>query len=464
MLLDYNPNTKAFILRVPRTGKADVQELVKSYGLDLSLPDSTSSEAVLFTRDQYCAASFDKCMTPRAQGQLHGILTEIKASWQPESKAHIRCPADKELWGFQKADIEYALRRTNTLVGDQPGLGKTPIAICYANEIRAKRVLVICPASIRLQWAQRIREWTTMPWPYHVHVIINGKRGVNPDAQWTICSYELARSEAIGWALAQGRYDLLILDEAHYLKTIDSGRTRAIFGGGRTQKFAPIIEKCGATLALTGTPLLNRPKEAYTIARALCWDSIDWMSEDSFKERFNPSMKMTTPEGKVFIDERSGRHGELQNRMRANFMTRHLKREVMPQLKLPVYDLIHLDESGPAIKQALQAESLLHIDPENFEGADMEIMGQVATVRKMMGIAMAPQVADYIEMLLDGGEEKLVVFAWHIEVLNLLEQKLSKYGTIRVDGSTSSTKKARLIKLFIEQASVQIALGNMLSM
>lgn len=468
MILDYNPTTACFILKVLRSEGVDIQDLMKQQGLDLSLPLSTSGEAVLFTKDPYCAATYAKVCTPRARGQLHGILQEIEASWAPSSQAHIACPADRELWGFQKADIEYALRRTNTLVGDQPGLGKTPIAICYANEIRAKRVLVICPASIRLQWAQRIREWTTMPWPYHVHVIINGKRGVNPDAAWTICSYELASSEAIGFALSQLSFDCLLLDEAHYLKTPDSKRTHSIFGGGTKRNFPPLVERCNSTMALTGTPLLNRPKEAYTLSRALCWDAIDWRSEDSFEDRYNPSQKTQTQaaNGKTtfYIDERSGRHGELQNRLRSHFMVRHLKREVMTQLKLPVYDLIQLDASGPAVKQALAAESLLDIDPDNLTGGDAVVMGQIATVRKEMGIAMAPLVADHIEMLLYGGEEKLVIFAWHIEVLNILQERLSRYGLVRIDGRTSSVQKTARVKSFVERSNVQIALGNMLSM
>lgn len=468
MILDYAGKTGAYILRVPRSDAKLVQSLMREHGLDFSTTASTSREAVLFTREPYAAASFGEYATPAARQQLGGILAEIAASWKSQSGAHIRCPADRELWPFQKADIEYALRRKNTLVGDQPGLGKTPIAICFSNEVRAKRVLVVCPASIRLQWVKRIREWTTMPWPYHIHPIIHSRHGVHPTAQWTVVSYELARQEAIWKALAKGRYDVLILDEAHYVKTIDSRRTRAIFGGG-DHPVAEALAECSETiLALTGTPLPNRPREAYTLARGLCFDSIDWASEDTFRERFNPSMKMerydpATGRTKIFIDERSGRHGELQNRMRANFMTRHLKREVMPQLQLPVFDLIQVEETGP-VKQALLAESLLDIDPENLEGADAAALGHIAEVRREMGIAMAPQVAQYIDMLIDGGEEKLVVFAWHIEVLNILEQRLHKHGVVRVDGSTGSAKKERLARQFIEDPKIQVIVGNMLSL
>lgn len=465
--LDYNPAKGTFIVRVPRES-ADVQLLMREHGLDFSIAASTSAHAVLFTKEPYAAATFADCASPAALAQLAPILREIDASWQLNSNAHIKCPADKELWGFQKANIEYALRRTNTLIGDQPGLGKTPAAICLANEMSAKRVLVICPANIRIQWAQRIREWSTMRWPYIVHPILNSRNGVHPQAQWTIVSYDLARTEAIGKALAKGHYDLLILDEAHYLKTVDSRRTRAVFGGGTAHLFEPLAAKSAQILALTGTPLPNRPREAYTLARGLCFDSIDWLSEEGFKHHFNPSMRIektdpATGRTRIFIDERSGRHAELQNRLRARFMIRHLKRDVMPWLKLPVYDIIQLEETK-AVKQALKAESLLDIDPEDLEGADAEVLGHVAVVRRMMGIALAPQIADYVDMLIEGGEDKLVLFAWHIEVLDILEKRLNKFGIRRIDGRTSAVRKQKYVDDFIGDPTVRIIMGNILSM
>ncbi|MFI4998208.1 MAG: helicase-related protein, partial [Hyphomicrobiales bacterium] len=198
-----------------------------------------------------------------------------------------------------------------------------------------------------------------------------------------------------------------------------------------------------------------------------CFDSIDWMSEDKFSERFNPSIRKEvvdpiTGRTKFYIDERTGRHAELQARLRVNFMSRHLKRDVMTQLKLPIYDLIQVEETG-AVKQALAAESLLEIDPENLEGADMTTLGHIAVARRLMGIAMAPQVAEYIDMLLNGGETKIVLFAWHIEVMNILERELARWGVLRIDGSTSATQKDARVQKFIS-GPAQVMLGNMLSM
>lgn len=472
MKLDYWPDTKAFTLQVPRATGVQITDLMKQHGLDFSQPKSTSREAVLFTHEPYAAVSFGSYATDRARTILAPSLAQIAASQASTSDAHIRVPSDKELWPFQKASVEYALRRNNSLIADQPGLGKTPIAIAIANEIRARRVLCIVPANIRLQWERRIREWTTMPWPYTVYPILGSRHGVHPTANWTVVSYDLARSPEIGAALARGTYDLLILDEAHYLKTNSTRRTQAVFGGGLHHSFKPLAARSGAVVALTGTPLPNRPREAYTLARNLCWDSIDFSSEGDFRDRFNPSITMEgeryNPDKKemekyIYVDERSGRHMELQNRLRVNFMVRHLKHEVLPQLKLPIYDIVQITENA-AVKQLLAAERLLDIDPETLQGADKQIDGQWAVIRHKLGVAMAPQIAEHVRMLFNGGEEKLVLAGWHHDVLDIWERELGDFGIVRIDGNTLAKKKDRNVLQFMQDRRTRLCIGNTQSM
>jgi SWI/SNF-related matrix-associated actin-dependent regulator of chromatin subfamily A-like protein 1 len=461
MILDYHPKTKAFTLTVDRR-EADPSAIMRDHGLDLSTPLSQPDHAVLFTREPYAAVAFFEHATGEAKRELIQIQQQIEKSWKTSSTRHIDVPADKELSPFQVAGVDYVLSMGNALVGDQPGLGKTMQAIAVANEMQAERVLVLCPANIRLQWCERIRSWTTMRYPFTVYPVLHGRRGIHPTAEWTVISYDLARTEVIWRSLAKGRYDLLILDEAHYLKTIDARRTRTVFGGGHSPAAEALAGRSSRILALSGTPLPNRPREAYILARGLCWDSIDWMSEERFSERFNPSEQRETPDGKTYIDERSGRHYELQARLRANFMVRRLKRDVLPQLKVPFLDIVHVEETGP-VKQALQAEKLLDIDPEDMTGLDMTVRGQVSTVRRQMGIAIAPLAADYVKMLLDGGEEKVVVFAWHIEVLDKLMQKLAAYHPLRIDGTTPPSRKPDIVAQFARPGN-RVLIGNILSM
>jgi SNF2 family DNA or RNA helicase len=485
VILDYVASTGFYTLKVPRSEAKTISTLMRQHGLDFSQARSNTSTAVLMTKEPYCAAHFAPMYgTACAKDQLKEILAAIEDSWRLEGHAHIKTPMDKELWPFQIASVEYALKRRNTLVGDQPGLGKTPIAICYANEIGAKRVLVLCPANIRGQWVDRIREWSTMRWPYVIYPIIHGRNGVHPQAHWTVVSYDLARTATIGKCLAQGTYDLIILDEAHYLKNIETNRTRSVFGDHTgwmrepirnnakeiidyEKLFQALSSRCGAILALTGTPLPNRPREAYTLARGLCFDSIDWVSEAHFKSRFNPSAVLEGERNDgtkyKYVREEVGRSSELQCRLRANFMVRHLKRDVMPQLDLPVYDLVQVEETG-AVRQALEAESFLEIDPEQLAGADKETMGVWAIVRHQMGIAIAPQVADFAAMCLDGGEDKLVIFGWHRDVLDILQERLSKFGVVRTDGSTTISQRERNKKEFITNSRCRIMLGNIMSL
>lgn len=468
MILDFNATKRRFVLIVPKSERHVARDVMKEHGFNRSIPDSDSARDVLFTDEPYAAVAFWEHATPIAQAQLLALQTEIEASWAETSGRHIDCPADEELWPFQKAGVDYVLRKGNALIGDEPGLGKTAQAICTANEMQAKRVLVLCPAAIRPQWVKMIRRWTTMRWPYDVYSIVKGRTGVHPHAAWTVVSYDLARTPAIWRALAKGTYDLLILDEGHYLKTIDAKRTRTVFGGGDSPLATALAERSAATLALTGTPLPNRPREAYTLARGLCFDAIDWMSEDVFKHRFNPSAVIeredpVTHKITRWVDERDGRHGELQARLRANFMVRRLEHDVMKQLKRPLYDLIYMDETGP-VKQALAAERLLDIDPEEFEGIDKAMLGQAATVRRMMGEALAPQVAEYIDVLVDGGVDKLVVFGWHHSVLGYLATKLHRHGVIHIDGDVSAERKAVLVQRFIDEPDTHLCIGNLMSL
>ncbi len=457
-----------FLLRVPRA-EADPKSLMREYGLTFSQPASSTNEVVLFTREPYVAASFAHCATPRAQEALCWITARIDASWAGDSLRHISLPPEKELWPFQRASVAYALERPHALIGDQPGLGKTMSAIAVSNEIRAKHILVVMPASIRYQWAEKILEWgIDRPTANAISIITSSKRGVPfPLRKWTLISWDLVRSPGLWRALAKEHFDLLVLDEAHYAKHSDTKRTRSIFGGGDDPVAAPLIDCSERVLALTGTPLPKRPLEAYTLSRNLCWDAIDFMSEDSFANRYNLITEgvYTTKSGDVgfYKDEWVGNEAELQNRLRANLMVRHLKRDVMADLEYPVFDLVRVEATG-AVKAALAAERLLDIDPETLTGKDAQALGHIARARHDMGVAMAPQVANYIDALFDQGEEKLVVFAWHVDVLDILEAKLAKRGVVRVDGRDGAKAKYRKVQEFINDPRKQVILGNVLSL
>jgi SNF2 family DNA or RNA helicase len=95
---------------------------------------------------------------------------------------------------------------------------------------------------------------------------------------------------------------------------------------------------------------------------------------------------------------------------------------------------------------------------------DYEMLGHIATLRREMGIATAPQAAEYVRTLLEGGVEKIVVFGWHIEVLTILQQKLMRYGVVRIDGSTTGKARQAGVDSFITAPNIRVMLGNIQSM
>lgn len=169
---------------------------------------------------------------------------------------------------------------------------------------------------------------------------------------------------------------------------------------------------------------------------------------------------MQTVAGKKFKLESTSNELELQNRLRVNAMVRHKKKDVLTQMKPPRYSVVRMEENGP-VKAALDAEGMLGLSIEEIQTTkDITILGHIAAVRRQMGIALAPQIIDYVRDILEGGEDKLVIFGWHIEVLDIFENELSSFGTVRVDGRKSPTARQKAVDDFVAKDDVRIFIGN----
>lgn len=455
-------NGANYILHVPSTRRLEIAPLMAYRGLVFSTSASSKDNAVLFTTNPYALADLAEPSSPK----LGAYRKQIDLSRALEGPDYSRyCPPGRELWNYQNATLAYLLARSGGIDGDQPGLGKTPTAIVYCNVRNAQRTLVICPASVRIQWGERIREWSTIP-NVKVSVMLRVKDGIHPTANYQVLSYDAARNPAIIRAISKHKWDILICDEAHKMKNIEALTTRAIIGNSRGEyqhgdiKVPAIAKYCTEHLALTGTLLLNRPSEAYVLFRFFDWEAIDFASEDKFKERYNRQADMKTIEGKRFKLESTSLENELQNRLRVNVLARHEKKDVLKFMKPPRFSIVRCEETG-TVKGALDAEGLLGLDIEEIQTTkDFEILGHIAAVRRLMGIALAPQIAEYSADFLDGSDEKLCIFGWHIEVLDIFENLLSKYGTARIDGRKSANARQKAVDDFVFDAHTRVFIGN----
>lgn len=201
-----------------------VKDLVKAAGFRFD-PD----RKVWWTTSEQIAA---KVARPDAVEAINAERAEaarkaqaaIEASRATDANVEIPVPAGLAYLPYQRAGIAYCMERDGALIGDDMGLGKTPQSIGVINaDPSCRRALVICPASLKLNWLKELKRWLVRPMTIGV-----AEGGVFPDADIVIINFDIvARHRA---AIDAIEWDTLIVDEAHYLKNPKAQRTRAVLG------------------------------------------------------------------------------------------------------------------------------------------------------------------------------------------------------------------------------------------
>jgi SWI/SNF-related matrix-associated actin-dependent regulator 1 of chromatin subfamily A len=178
---------------------------------------------------------------PAKAGKLSDYATdEARAMFQKEKEKFDRAleqsraasadielpkPVGLEYMPFQKAGIAYGLDHENVLFGDEMGLGKTIQALGMINaDDSINKVLIICPASLKLNWRNEAKKWLIKD--YGISVIVS-KDGWK-DAHIVIINYDILKK--FSKQIHAFEWDMLIVDESHYLKNNKSIRTKEVMG------------------------------------------------------------------------------------------------------------------------------------------------------------------------------------------------------------------------------------------
>lgn len=349
------------------------------------------------------------------------------------------------LYPFQKTGVEYLWQRRRAYLADEMGLGKTPQVIVAANlldTISARpsfRVLVLCPAIAVPVWE---REWLMWEGTGTLEVVSYPWLALHPEYVHEKKSY----------------HDLVILDEAQFCKSMDAKRTRAAL---------VLASWADHAWCLSGTPLQNHFGELYPVIRALFPHVLPRgvTSYDHFLDHFCETID--TPYGLKVLKLRPERLVEAKT-ITDRIMLRRVLDEVemeLPPLRwesvpLPkptaeqmalVSDVIEAmgNTSYRAITQALDRGELPKEGPS------------VAQLRRAIGAAKAHVAADVLDEELSIEPRKIVVMAYHRDVLDVLERKLGRYGVLRVDGSTSPTRRAQYVEWFQSMPEYKVFLAQL---
>ena len=389
----------------------------------------------------------------------------------------VPAPAGLAYLPYQKAGIAYATGKPGVLIGDDMGLGKTIQALGYINaHPEIKTVLIICPASLKINWQREATKWLVRPYTI---AIADTSTGV-PDADIVIVNYDILHK----LNLEDYEWDLCAIDEAHYVKNPKTIRAKALFGYTERTEKGNIVHpgiRCRRRMALTGTPIPNKVVEIYPVLKWL--DPQTWGNFMAFAKRY--------------CGARQERHGwnfdgatnleELQDKLRSTIMVRRRKADVLKELPPKRRNVVVLPSNGDSALIAkevkayeehqqriaeLRAErDLAHAanDEPAYQAAVFKLRDAIAVsfqtmalVRSEVAKAKAPKVVQHCQDVLEGTEQdyKIIVFAHHKAVVDILMNGLKEYNPVKITGETGMEQRQAAVDTFQTDPNCRVFVGN----
>ena len=354
-----------------------------------------------------------------------------------------------ELLPYQLDGIAFAVGAGRAVLADDMGLGKTIQGIgtaeLFARLTEVRRVLVVCPASLKSQWAAEITRFSD-----RTHQIVLGTgeeraRQYHSDAFFTIANYEqVLRDEASVAAVA---WDLIILDEGQRIKNWESKTSRTF--KGLKSKFA---------LVLSGTPLENRLEELFTV--------VSFVDSQSLGPayRFFHTHRVVDDDGRV---KGYRQLDQLREALRP-ILLRRTRESVMLQLPERTTEIVRIRPTAEQhqLSEANVAKAAQIAAKKFITEMDLLMLQKYLLTARMAADStylcdkQAPGYSskletldELLEQLADEPTRKIVMFSEWTTMLDLIQPLLDKHALrfVRLDGSVPQKKRQQIVQEFQNQ-------------
>lgn len=345
----------------------------------------------------------------------------------------------------QKIAIEKLAGSRRFILADDMGLGKTTSTIIAALETKSKKILIVCPASLKINWQREIANYTDRP-----VFIAEGKKFSTED-DFVIVNYDILKNfhdtkDKGDSLLDQANFDLVILDEAHMISNVQAQRTKII------NSFS---KKINRVWLLTGTPMTSRPMNYYNLLNLIESPvAQNWMA---YAIRYCQGYQFMAGKRKVWNVTGASNLEELRDRTSKQIL-RRLKEEVLDlpdKIITPVYLRLKSKEY-----ESLMGEYYDWYDKNPSESSSLTVQfSKLMKVRKVIANEKTNQIIEFTENILEQGK-KVIVFTNFTDTLQKIYQHFGKQA-VYLDGSCSNSMRQQSVDSFQNDDKIRVFVGNL---
>jgi len=473
-IIDNHEHEPLFVNRVIGITKYLGEELQKQESVSF-IPERILVEFVLAETDK----SF------HVYGKLKKNQVESKMYWLPKTQVtddpyfepikvevdfskynEILAKTGKKLYIHQEEGVKFLLSRNGAILADDMGLGKSIQSIIAALESGAENILIVTPSSAKINWEREINVFCKET------AIIDGKKW--KQAKFTIINYDILKNfhtlietrkelteeeiSKINRQLAMAKFDIAIIDEAHYLKNNDSIR-------GKIMVDLSVKYNIPRVWLLTGTPVANRPMDFFNLLKII--KSPIAQNWKHYAVRYCDGRKFfrTLKNGQkrqIWLTDGASNLEELASKTK-NVILRRLKTDVLDMPDKVVTPTYHrLDNKGWLEYEHLWEEYLQKRLLEGKKNGNLQKdLVELILLRQFIAAQAIPHTIEMVENAIEMGR-KVIIFTSFTEELEILAAHFGKLA-VKHNGPMTTTQKQKSVDAFQNNPKVKVFIGNIKS-
>jgi SWI/SNF-related matrix-associated actin-dependent regulator 1 of chromatin subfamily A len=438
---------------IPRIAKKDVfispyygEKIEKEFELD-EIPKTVWCEKLL-------------CETDEAYNFWGGLNSNDKfySFWLPKISI---IPSEKKLnrqidytkykkrppFEHQKLAIEKLLANDRFILADSMGCMKTSSTIIASLESGARKILVVCPASLKINWEREIKMYTDKK-----ILIVEGKKWgstfdyyiINYDIIKNFHTMDKNENSDDYKLLVNANFDLAIVDEAHFLSNPQASRT---------QLLNDVLEKIPKVWLLTGTPLTSRPINFFNLLKIIKSPlALNWQS---YVKRYCKGYQFTVKNRKIWNTSGASNLDELRE-ITKNQILRRLTTEIL-DLPEKIVTPIYLELDSKMYDE--EFDEFIKISKESKKDENISItITRLMKVRQLIAIEKIKYTCELIDKCIEEGN-KVVILTNFTAVVDAIHEQYKK-NSVKLDGRMNKIKKQESVDKFQNDEKIKIFVGN----